>query len=65
LVAEIPIAAAVKELPVPQAYLDGELCGVRPGGTISFDSFRPRTSGATTRHWSSSSSTSCLWMAKI
>ena len=31
------IAAAVKELPASQAYLDGELCGVRPDGTISFD----------------------------
>jgi len=31
------IAHAVKELPVSQAYVDGELCGVRPDGTISFD----------------------------
>src|SRR5438105_7037900 len=30
------IAAALKELPVRTAYLDGELCGVRPDGTTSF-----------------------------
>ena len=27
---------AVATLPVDQAYLDGELCGVRPDGTTSF-----------------------------
>ena len=31
-----PIAAALEKLPVEQAYLDGELCGVRPDGTTSF-----------------------------
>ena len=30
------IAAAVAALPADQAYLDGELCGVRPDGTTSF-----------------------------
>jgi ATP-dependent DNA ligase len=30
------IAAAVEALPARQAYLDGELCGVRPDGTTSF-----------------------------
>jgi bifunctional non-homologous end joining protein LigD len=30
------IAAAVSSLPARQAYLDGELCGVRPDGTSSF-----------------------------
>jgi bifunctional non-homologous end joining protein LigD len=30
------IAAAVASLPAKQAYLDGELCGVRPDGTTSF-----------------------------
>src|SRR5712672_2801817 len=30
------IAAAVASLSVRQAYLDGELCGVRPDGTTSF-----------------------------
>src|SRR5258705_9054648 len=29
------IAAAVASLPAGQAYLDGELCGVRPDGTTS------------------------------
>src|SRR5215472_9433870 len=29
------IAAAVASLPARQAYLDGELCGVRPDGTTS------------------------------
>jgi bifunctional non-homologous end joining protein LigD len=31
-----PIAAALKKLPVESAYLDGQLCGVRPDGTTSF-----------------------------
>jgi ATP-dependent DNA ligase len=31
-----PIAAALKNLSVGTAYLDGELCGVRPDGTTSF-----------------------------
>src|ERR1700732_2061151 len=31
-----PIAAALKNLPVGTAYLDGELSGVRPDGTTSF-----------------------------
>ncbi|MBO0737225.1 MAG: hypothetical protein J2P48_11725 [Alphaproteobacteria bacterium] len=30
------IAAAVAKLTARQAYLDGELCGVRPDGTTSF-----------------------------
>jgi bifunctional non-homologous end joining protein LigD len=30
------IAAAIASLPASQAYLDGELCGVRPDGTTSF-----------------------------
>ena len=30
------IAEAVSSLPARQAYLDGELCGVRPDGTTSF-----------------------------
>ena len=30
------IAAAVSSLPAGEAYLDGELCGVRPDGTTSF-----------------------------
>ena len=30
------VASAVASLPARQAYLDGELCGVRPNGTTSF-----------------------------
>jgi DNA ligase D-like protein (predicted ligase) len=30
------IAAAISSLPARQAYLDGELCGIRPDGTTSF-----------------------------
>jgi ATP-dependent DNA ligase len=30
------IASAIASLPARQAYLDGELCGVRPDGTTSF-----------------------------
>ena len=33
---QYPAIAAVASLPARQAYLDGELCGVRPDGTISF-----------------------------
>src|SRR5437764_1102611 len=31
-----PIAAALKKLAIGNAYIDGELCGVRPDGTTSF-----------------------------
>jgi ATP-dependent DNA ligase len=31
-----PVAAALSVLPARQAYLDGELCGVRPDGKTSF-----------------------------
>jgi bifunctional non-homologous end joining protein LigD len=31
------ITEALKTLPASRAYLDGELCGVRPDGTTSFD----------------------------
>jgi bifunctional non-homologous end joining protein LigD len=31
------IASAVSSIPAAQAYLDGELCGVRPDGTTSFN----------------------------
>src|SRR5271165_1279082 len=30
------IASGLSSLPAAQAYLDGELCGVRPDGTTSF-----------------------------
>jgi DNA ligase D-like protein (predicted ligase) len=31
------IASALSSLPAKQAYLDGELCGIRPDGTTSFN----------------------------
>src|SRR5207247_6337636 len=34
------IAAAVASLPAREAYLDGELCGVQPDGTTSFNLIR-------------------------
>ena len=34
------IVAALAKIPARQAYLDGELCGVRPDGTISFSLIR-------------------------
>ena len=33
------IASAVSAIPAKQAYLDGELCGVRSDGTTSFTEF--------------------------
>jgi ATP-dependent DNA ligase len=43
------IAVAVASLPARQAYLDGELCGVRSDGTTSFSLIRPRPTRATPR----------------
>jgi ATP-dependent DNA ligase len=44
------VAAAIASLPARQAYLDGELCGVRPDGTTSFSLIQnasdPGNSGA-------------------
>jgi hypothetical protein len=39
-------AAALKQLPVARAYLDGELCAVRPDGTTSFSLMQATTDGA-------------------
>src|SRR5205823_5964341 len=39
------IAAAVAALPADQAYLDGELCGVRPDGTTSFSLMQAASTG--------------------
>src|SRR5215217_4349031 len=39
------IAAAVAALPARQAYLDGELCGVRPDGTTSFSLIQAASDG--------------------
>jgi ATP-dependent DNA ligase len=35
------IAAALSVLPANQAYLDGELCAVRPDGKTSFSKLDP------------------------
>src|SRR5205823_1942003 len=39
------IASAVSALPATQAYLDGELCGVRPDGTTSFSIIQAASDG--------------------
>jgi ATP-dependent DNA ligase len=39
-------AEALKQLPVPRAYLDGELCAVRADGTTSFSLMQAATDGA-------------------
>jgi bifunctional non-homologous end joining protein LigD len=38
-------AEALKQLPVARAYLDGELCAVRPDGTTSFSLMQAATDG--------------------
>jgi DNA ligase D-like protein (predicted ligase) len=38
-------AEALKKLPVARAYLDGELCAVRPDGTTSFSLMQAATDG--------------------
>jgi hypothetical protein len=43
------IASAVAWLPAGQAYLDGELCGVRPDGTTSFSLIQNACSGRDAR----------------
>src|SRR5260370_27691952 len=40
------IAAAVASLPAEQAYLDGELCGVRPDGITSFSMIQAASDSA-------------------
>src|SRR3954469_5275816 len=39
------IASAVSDLPARQAYIDGELCGVRPDGTTSFSIIQAASDG--------------------
>jgi bifunctional non-homologous end joining protein LigD len=38
-------AEALKALPVSRAYLDGELCAVRPDGRMSFSLMQAATDG--------------------
>ena len=43
-----PIAGALSPLPVKEAYLDGELCGVRPDGKTSLSLIRAASDTGTT-----------------
>ena len=60
------IAAAVAALPADQAYLDGELCGVRPDGTTSFSLMQAAsdTGNAAALGASGRSPTKRLWIVK-
>ena len=42
------IASALAQLPATSAYLDGELCGVRPDGVTSFSMIQSATDSGTT-----------------
>jgi ATP-dependent DNA ligase len=55
------IAKSIAGLPARNAYLDGELCGVRPDGTTALS--RTRLIPVRDR-WSSSFSTYCTWTAR-
>ena len=39
-------AAAIAKLPVKTAYIDGELCAVRPDGVTSFEMMQQASDGA-------------------
>ena len=58
------IAAAVASLAARQAYLDGELCGVRSDGTTSFSRSKTLRTAVTPKRSSFSCSTSCTSMAR-
>lgn len=58
-----PIAAALAALPVKSAYLDGELCGVRPDGTTSFSIIQAASDAGNAAATCSSSLTYYSWMA--
>ena len=58
------IVAALAKLPPRQAYLDGELCGVRPDGTTSFSLIQNASDSGTAKRSSFSCSISCTSMAK-
>ena len=59
------IARAVVALPARQAYLDGELCGVRPDGITSFSMISWRRMPATPPASCSSCSIFCTSTATI
>jgi hypothetical protein len=58
------IASAVASLSARQAYLDGELCGVRPDGSTSFSLIQNASDTLTAARSSSSCSISSTSMAK-
>jgi ATP-dependent DNA ligase len=60
-----PIAAALSKLPVEQAYLDGELSGVREDGTTSFAITQAASDARNGTTSFFSCSTCCSWMARI
>src|SRR5712671_1372930 len=60
-----PIAGALAALPVTQAYLDGELSGVRPDGTTSFAIIQAASDSRNADNLIFSCSTCCSWMARI
>lgn len=40
-----PVTAALKELPVEAAYIDGEVCALRPDGSIAFSALQAAGNG--------------------
>ena len=58
------IAATVSSLPARQAYLDGELCGVRPDGSTSFSLIQNASDAGNGEALSSSCSTSSISTAR-
>src|SRR5436190_3156895 len=58
------VASAVSSLPARQAYLDGELCGVRPDGTTSFSLIQNASDTGNGDALSSSCSTSFISMGR-
>jgi len=58
-------ATALRKLPVACAYLDGELCAMRPDGTTSFSLMQAATDGGSSAGSSTSPSTSYTSTARI
>jgi ATP-dependent DNA ligase len=58
------IAAGLSVLPAKQAYLDGELCGVRSDGKTSFSIIQTASDSGNAGPSSSSFSTCCASMAR-
>jgi ATP-dependent DNA ligase len=58
------IAAALSSLGARQAYLDGELCGVRPDGITSFSMIQTASDSGNAAAWCSSCSIFCTSTVK-